>query len=139
MKTENRKWESVVFLLCCVCGCVSFSATVVEVQASVPPTMEAMTIPRTTQHIIIIIFFCKVLTITDKQSSVAANGEQRKTCQKYDLYFTSTHVTIFIIIRTEGSLEDKQCSLEKDYLFLMYRMMLLECVCGLEVFSHPLL
>lgn len=68
----NRKlkvWICCVFALLCVlvlcvfallCICVSSSATVAWVQPSVPPMMEAMTIPRTTQHIIIIIFFCMV-------------------------------------------------------------------------------
>ena len=51
--------------------------TMAEVQDRVPPTMEAITTPRITQHIMIIIFFCGVFTMRGKRLSNAAE-EQRK-------------------------------------------------------------
>ena len=39
----------------------------VSAQASVPPTAEAITIPSTTQHMIIMIFFCMIVTIRLKR------------------------------------------------------------------------
>lgn len=55
---KRKVWLLFFLFLFLSCSHVS----VAEVQDSVPPTMEAITTPRITQHIMIIIFFCGVLT-----------------------------------------------------------------------------
>ncbi len=123
----------------CVCVCVAVSVAVVVVQASTPPTIEATTTPRITQHIIIIIFFCTVST-TDKQSSKAANGGgQRKTCQKYHLYFTQTHHDI---CNHQNKMQFRRKADDSNAVgeeILMCLIMSLECNCDLKTFPHAVL
>lgn len=58
--------------------------TVMEVQTTVPPMMEAITTPRITQHIIIIIFFCKALTVVQRSKEGA---EENMLEIRHMLYF----------------------------------------------------
>lgn len=60
--------------------------TVMEVQTTVPPMMEAITTPRITQHIIIIIFFCKVLTVVQCSKGGA---EENMLEIRHMLYFNA--------------------------------------------------
>lgn len=99
-----------------------------EVQPNVPPTMEAITIPRITQHIIIIIFFYIVIQKGGEKNIQGSKWEAEKSMLAISFQLTST---VSLLFRIKCSLEQKQITESCLVIMRLWHslMMLLECDC----------